>query len=447
MNKSTTKLLLLLGVMLVFLSGCAQNTRRIRQNTAMDADDEKMQLSSVAVVTGIDELQNTVTLKNIETGEVEAFPYTGATAVYSKNKVAMTMSQLSCGEIVDAEFKGTAHKLSALKVSKKAWKYDSVDAEKVDRTENTISLTGRTYEYDDSISVFDDNQEAMLMDVDARDQISIRGLGSKVYSVEITRGHGFIRLGGHDAFVGGSIEVDQNIFLTVQQNMLISVSEGEHTVVLRNGGEESIQNVTVVKDQEYFLDLSEYQNIAQKSGKVKFVVTPYNAALYINGSLRRANTVLSIPYGNYNVTVSAEGYEDYTGILRVQKSNNDYETIYVDLAKTNGEVVTEAPLTSDKPKATPGATLFTTQEPSQSHTITITTPEGAEVYVDGVFKGVAPVSFEKVSGTKTITLSKEGYITRSYTVEVDTLDKDVKYSFADLSVDSSADIKNSATPS
>ena len=56
------------------------------------------------------------------------------------------------------------------------------------------------------------------------------------------------------------------------------------------------------------------------------------------------------------------------------------------------------------------------------------------MYLDNVYKGLAPCTFTKVIGSQTITLRKEGYNTKSYSVDVLDDDQDVKYSFSDLTV-------------
>lgn len=430
------------------VGGCSSTTRHVNQKTAMDASEDATELTATAVVVGVDDETQTMSLCNVATGETQNFMYNGATVVYSRNHVAMLMRQLDCGEIVDVTYQGTEKLLKQVKISKEAWEYKSVDAEKMNRTENTVSVTGRMYQYDsNSVQVFCGNESQMLMDLDGQDEVTIKGMGTQVYSFIITKSHGFIRLGGQDAFIGGTIEVDQGIFMDVQDNMLITVGEGEHTVVLRNGELEAVETVTVEKNQETFLDLSEYEPVKKNSGKVKFVVTPSGAALYINGTLRQTNQLLTLTYGNYNVAVMAEGYEDYTGILRVQASNNDYETIYIDLVERKTNTAAVAPANTKAPsfKTTPSAiatdkaeenketaTPSVTAASDEKHTITVKTPEGASVYVDGEFRGVAPVSFEKTSGQMTITLSKTGYVTKSYTVTVDDGQEDVTYSFASL---------------
>lgn len=430
------------------VDGCSNTTKHVKQNTAMDASEDTTELTATAVVSAVDDEAKIVSLCNVTTGETQNFTYNGATGVYSRNDVAMLMRQLDCGEIVDVTYEGAEKLLKQVKISKEAWEYKSVDTENMNRTEDTVSITGRLYQYDsNNVQVFCGNESQMLMDLSEQDEVTIKGIGTQVYSFMITKGHGFIRLGGQDAFIGGTIEVDQNIFMDVQDNMLITVGEGEHTVVLRNGELEAVETVIVEKDQEAFLDLSEYESVKKHSRKVKFVVTPSGAALYINGTIRQANQLLTLNYGNYNVAVMAEGYEDYTGILRVQAGGSDHETIYIDLVESKPNTVTVGPTATKAPlsKTTPSATSTDKAEENKEtttpsatavsdkkHTITVKTPEGASVYVNGEFRGVAPVSFEKTSGEMTITLSKTGYVTKSYTVTVDDGQEDVTYSFASL---------------
>ena len=64
--------------------------------------------------------------------------------------------------------------------------------------------------------------------------------------------------------------------------------------------------------------------------------------------------------------------------------------------------------------------------------ITIEAPRGASVYQDNLYKGIAPVTYAKTPGDHTITLRKEGYITRSYNITVADDNQDVTYSFPEL---------------
>ena len=69
---------------------------------------------------------------------------------------------------------------------------------------------------------------------------------------------------------------------------------------------------------------------------------------------------------------------------------------------------------------------------SAQRKIQIQQPAGAEVYLDGNYIGIAPVSTAKVTGSHVITLSRDGYKTRSYTVNIANDGNDVTFSFSDL---------------
>ena len=73
-----------------------------------------------------------------------------------------------------------------------------------------------------------------------------------------------------------------------------------------------------------------------------------------------------------------------------------------------------------------------TESYDNDHKITVSTPAGASVYLDGNYQGVAPCSFPKKIGAITLTLAKDGYTTKSYSVTTTDDDEDVSWSFPDL---------------
>ena len=73
-----------------------------------------------------------------------------------------------------------------------------------------------------------------------------------------------------------------------------------------------------------------------------------------------------------------------------------------------------------------------TQEFDNLHTITVSDPIGASVYMDGTYKGTVPCSFPKKIGNVTITLSMAGLTTKSYTMKTLDDSKDVTWSFPEL---------------
>ena len=60
-------------------------------------------------------------------------------------------------------------------------------------------------------------------------------------------------------------------------------------------------------------------------------------------------------------------------------------------------------------------------------------PAGADVYVDGIYAGVAPVSCAKPVGTHIVTVVQGGQPPKSYTVNNNDDGNDVTYSFSNIS--------------
>ena len=138
------------------------------------------------------------------------------------------------------------------------------------------------------------------------------------------------------------------------------------------------------------------------------------ASVYVDGvGINTSYTVL-LPFGLHQITASAPGFDTVSQYFEVEG-----ETTYVKLALSESK----------------GSTVSGNSEESDGsshHTITIQTPENVEVYHDNLYMGLSPVTFEKKTGSHTITLRKRGYITRSYQIEVADDDRDLTYSFPDL---------------
>jgi hypothetical protein len=73
-----------------------------------------------------------------------------------------------------------------------------------------------------------------------------------------------------------------------------------------------------------------------------------------------------------------------------------------------------------------------TKKEDTSHKIYIEAPSGATVYWDGVLKGTVPISFTKTIGNYTVTLSQDGYATKSYPVGITDNGEDVYLNFPSM---------------
>ena len=260
-------------------------------------------------------------------------------------------------------------------------------------------------------------------------------------SVTLEQGHGYVRLTGVDDFIGGWVEIGK-VIKPVSKDMLIAVPEGIWDVKVAKDGYGGSIGTTVVRNEECTVDFTEVANKIVRYGTVEFTIEPEDARLYIAGREMDYDNQILLEYDTYKIRVSADGYQDYTGDLKVEKALTNKK---ITLEKESGTETSASAVVAVSPSPAPVDTAASASpEPSASaasdisanivagYKINIESPTGVNVYFDDAYVGISPVSFAKVSGSHTITFSKAGYVTKSYTVEIGFEEKDVSFTLPDL---------------
>lgn len=388
--------------------------------------------SMTGVVTNVDTDLRQVTIREIGS-DVDAILNYDATAVITDRYGSeIPGDDLEQGQIMDATYEIGSYEVIKMNVPEDAWEYDEVSDFSFNSDENSISLAGRKYQYGDDTYFSTPSKKIQMIEIDKNDVLTVRGIGIKAYSVTRTLGHGYLRLLNYDDFVGGLVSVGTGIILPVTENMLITVGEGAYKVTLSKKNLRASRNITISDGEEASLDFSNYAKAPDNVGNISFDIEPKGADLYINDEPIDYSGPLALNYGKYNVRVEMTGYTAYSGILDVE---NAERTVHIDLIEENASVSADFTPSPSPTKKDDGSEAATKKMDSR-HTITVSAPAGAEVYLDNVYKGLAPCTFTKVIGSQTVTLSKPGYVTKSYSVDILDDDNNVKLSFSELVEDS-----------
>ena len=434
-----------------------------------------------AIVVTVDKEASSCTLYNRRVKKNYTLTFDGTTKVYDKYGSSMVMDMLSAGDVVDVTFLKSKKLLNSISLSDKVWLYDEIDEFEIDALEKRIKIDGEYYRISDDLMIFSDDKKAQLMDINSCDKLNVCGYGHDIYSIVIEQGHGYLRLKGQDYFEGGWIEIGRKIIRTVSDDMLLAVPVGKYTVRLSNGEYEGSRNVTIEKNMEYELDVSDMVQLEKTSyGTVVLVTDPSEAEVYVDGEKADTSKPIRLEYGIHQLIVRAQGYETLTQYIKVAQENATLEinldkardmsvssnsaerakltplayvtpslqlptagvsatpsaspTPSVSVTVTPAASVTPTPGTSPTPIPNTGDPLPapTPVMPVKDYRVTIEAPEGVEIYVDGSYVGIVPVSFAKTEGTHVITLRKDGYVTRSYTIALDGVLRNETFSFAAL---------------
>lgn len=415
---------------LLMLGGCqrrgAVKTSK-QQASSSPVIDQKGTRDFVGVVKSRNDSSNTITFVNADLEEELTLNCSQATSFVSKNGVEVASGSVITGALVDVYYDRQTLKLNKVAVNNDGFVYEGMDNLVFDTQQRTITAGDQSFRYPADLVVAMGDDLLNIEDINPYDEVTLYGVGTKVCSIVVTKGHGYIKPSNYSAFIGGTISVGAGLWQPVTKDMLMLVREGTYDVTMRNGDLVGTKNIVVTRDLETELDMSAYRVKTKNMGTVQFKIEPDNATLSINGTEIVDLTVVKLPYGNHKITVSCEGYSDYSGVLDVQSASS---TVRIDLEKETTEVTDDSDETdlSDDTDSSSGTTVKTDSE----HKISINTPSGAKVYVNGTYKGTAPCNFVKQIGKLTITLSKSGYITKSYIVDITDDNQDIQWNFADL---------------
>lgn len=465
---------------LFLLTSCGQreNAQEDKNTTGFVAAETGVYDSAdTAVVAEIDMEEKTITFKNMDVKRQYTLSYDGTTFFYDKYGTVISVTQLQKGEIVDVTFFKERKRLNSLQISGEAWTHRNMDAYELDEETFQAEVGSAIYAYSEDTVVIADGKQGDLIDINPVDILTFRGIGSDIYSIVVEKGHGYVRLKNEEYFYDGWIEIGNKIIKKVTENMMLTVPEGSHQVIISNKGTSGVKQIEVRKDVEFELDVGDLKGEEPAYGSVIFAITPKEATLYLDGNKTDYSLPVQLECGIHQMIVMADGYETVSQYLKVGQASAGIEVTMEPKEDISGnDVSEETPLTDNEMLSEVNRLLEergysgisaedlvgdgtnqntannNTNNTDANHTgtnnsqsgsntpvtstlsyyVTIDAPVGVEVYLDGNYVGITPCSFKKAPGSHTLTLRNTGYVAKSYTIQIDEELKNVSYSFLDL---------------
>lgn len=369
--------------------------------------------ADTAILTEKNKKENKLTFLNLNRGKYYTLEMDGTTHLHDKYGGSISLDQIFAGDIVDITFLKSTKHLTSMQLSSQAWKNEGVARYSIDYVRGEVTIGEDIYKLTNNTQYLSMGNNIEKMDLNAVDVLNFQGIGNQVLSVSVEKGHGYLRLLNDENFVGGWIEVGQTAIQSITEDMLMVVPEGSYQVNISHRGGGGIKDVVIHRNEETALDIGDLEVAKVQTGMVLFSISPSSAKVYIDSIETDVSEPVTLEYGIHQLIVKANGYKSITQYIRVAQASVG---INVELESMKAD-------DNDEKKDTNTTT---------NYKVHVDAPEGAEVYLDGNYMGVAPCSFKKTSGAHVITLRRSGYTTRSYTVQIDQEEKDVSYSFEDL---------------
>lgn len=365
--------------------------------------------AACGVVESVDLDASTVTFYLLNRNEQRTFSYDDATMVKDRHGGSLTMAQLTMGEVVDIAYNDELSKMGSAIYSMDGFSYDSISNYVLDEQNRTVQIGSDTYSMGNGIKVFSYDEQMELSQILKDDIVSFRGVGREVVSIILDRGHGYLKLENEEALVGGWLEVGQAVIQQIYDDMLVVVPEGSYTVRLTADDVEEYREITIERNKETVIDLSDIEVKKPVNGALFVDVTPSDAEVYIDDNPVDASRQMRVPLGIHKITAKAEGFDSFSEYVEVTEKTTKVKLSLEEATIVSGNASTK-----------------------KAEQMTIQAPSDVEVYQDNLYIGITPVTYDKEPGTHTITLRKNGYETQSYQIMVADDDKDAIYSFPDL---------------
>ena len=377
-----------------------------------------------AIIQNVDVENQKITFYNLKLGKSYILSYDSATGIKDRHDEELVAPQLQVGDVAFVTFLKETRQAKSIRLDQSVSRTDVVRQFEINRTAYWMNIGDVRYAIAENAAVLTSEKLLSLMDINEADTIAVYADDAHtIYSIVITNEHGYVRLSGEDAFIGGFVEFGQSVIRQVSQDMLVVLPSGTYDMFISYQNNAGNKQVEVLPGQETVVDVSDLVKEEEKrEGGIIFTITPTGAILKIDGEETDYSSVVTLSYGIHQIIAVCDGYKTITQYIKV---GQEMANINIEMEKSNAENDSSAGESSVS-----GNTAVT--QASDGFRVYIDAPTGAELYVEGKYIGIIPTSFDKKAGNYVISVRKSGYTTRSYSLEIDDSNKDVHYSFSEL---------------
>lgn len=307
--------------------GSTTNNEIIKDEEILDNKDktEDLQIEKnleKVIIKSINKEISTITFYLSETNEIITLNYDEYIMIKNKFGKFVDVDSLQIGEIVDVSYFTDDYSISELN------KTDCLEFKNLSNIEieqKNIKIDDDLYKISKNTIVIDNGELISIDEIKKTDLFTIRIIGSDIYSIVRTKSHGYLTFTNANYFYGGKLYIDNLTEYDFNKNLRLTLREGSYEIKLKKGDDEYIEKISILKNKEECLDLSDYKKKVKYS-KVSIYVDPKNADIIIDGIEVVGNT-FDLKYGTYDVKIMSIGYKSYNKKMVVNKSKMKFNII------------------------------------------------------------------------------------------------------------------------
>lgn len=296
--------------------------------------DEDLKCENTAILIGVDKEKGMLEFKALDGVSVIKLGYDSKTQILGKHDNTILLDQIPLGEVLDLTYSLRTNLLDKLKISQNAWTQTGVSKFSINPKTRIMEIADRMYRMEETVTVSYGTKLAELIDVTSVDTLIVKGVDKKVCSIIVEKGHGYVRLANDAYFIGGWLEVGQEIIKPISERMLLPVPEGEYKVRITNRGYAGEENIVIRRDKETVVDLSQIKIEEVAIGHVAFNIEPDYAQLSIDGEMTDFEERVPLEFGIHSIHVELAGYESVDTKIKVA---SEFADVDITLDKSDDE--------------------------------------------------------------------------------------------------------------
>ncbi len=316
---------------------------------------------------------------NAEDDEYLDLTFSGSTDIRSKFGQVISARVLERGIIAEASFNKADNQLRHLYISNDSWKYEKPLSWKTDMNSGLMRIGDLNYRIFEDVPTYADDGDYDLNQLSGMDVINVIGKGTYVFGIELVSGHGTLYAMNERDFIGGSLFVNDVYAGQITEGFRLSIREGEYEISFSCGELNGKQGIVMKRNGIAVVDMGPFVEKKQDFGIIDFMIAPANADLFVDSKFYSKHTGVKLAYGQHVVEVSLQGYSTWTGIINVEKEQQDFVVELVErfVATPTPTAVPFFELPTPTPvPGEPEPTETPTPTPSPSPTPTVTpTPD------------------------------------------------------------------------
>lgn len=315
----------ILCIMILCCAGCGSEGKEVEEETIQANTEEETPLY---LIVENDMTEGELVLYSYITGLEHHYKYSYTTQFADKYGNYAPQSKFVPGKAVAIGGRDSDGYLTMVQMSDDVWEYEDVKRFSYDSEKGIFTIAGTKYSIQDKYYVFSDGERTVLNVISEDDVLNVVGKDKKILSIVIETGHGELHLVNTEVFEGSFLQLNNDIFIPITENMYAEVPEGTYTLKVANDGWGGSKEIEIIRGETTEVDLEELKGEGKKRGLVSFEIDVENIEVKVDYKIIDHTTPIELTYGTHVLEIKAEGYNTWKKHLSVNSPN---ATIVIEL--------------------------------------------------------------------------------------------------------------------